>query len=84
MDIFTSLGEWYKICVRILRFLRVEVNHKPIQTDHKNMEGVKNYLNCFDISIWSKNIQNFLFSIVHVNIITARECVWMYIIKVLM
>ena len=40
MDVFTCLSEWYKIYVPFLRFLRVEVDHKLIQTDHKNMEGM--------------------------------------------
>ena len=40
MDVFTCLKENHKICVHILRFLRVEVDHKLIQTSHKNMERV--------------------------------------------
>ena len=61
MDVFTCLAEWRKIYVRILRFLRLEVNHKLIQTNLKNMEEVD--LSSFGISIWSQIILD----IVHVN-----------------
>ena len=59
MDVFTCLAEWRKIYVRILRFLRLEVNHKLIQTNLKNMEEVD--LSSFGISIWSQIIQDFSF-----------------------
>ena len=58
MDVFTCLDEWCEISVRFLRFLRLQVNHKLIQTNLKNMEGV-------DLMLFrqfsSQNIQDFSF-----------------------